>query len=71
MGFVPANDPQLSMLVLIDEPQGPAWGGTVAAPVFREVASQILQYMKIPPSQDEEIQVASVRGLKLSFAKSE
>ncbi len=49
VGFVPAGDPKLAMLVLIDEPQGPAWGGVVAAPVFREVAEQVLRYLGVAP----------------------
>jgi len=38
VGYVPAEDPRLAILVLVDEPQGIGWGGTVAAPVFREIA---------------------------------
>ncbi|MBI5855359.1 MAG: penicillin-binding protein 2 [Nitrospirae bacterium] len=42
VGYVPAEDPRLAMVVAIDEPQGEAWGGAVAAPVFRRVAEQAL-----------------------------
>ena len=49
VGFVPAEDPQLTILVVIDEPQGPAWGGVVAAPVFRQVAEQTLRYLHVAP----------------------
>ena len=68
VGFVPAEDPQISVLVMIDEPQGPAWGGVVAAPVFREVASQVLQYLKVPPDQAEEVRIAAVSDIG-SFVK--
>jgi len=49
-GYVPADQPRLVMLVVIDEPHGEYYGGTVAAPVFREVAEATLRYMGIPPS---------------------
>ncbi len=58
VGFVPAEDPQLAILVMIDEPQGPAWGGVVAAPVFRRVAEQTLRYLSVAPG-DEARTVAS------------
>ena len=48
------------MLVVIDEPKGPAWGGTVAAPVFREVGEQVLRHLKIPPQRGGDVQVAAV-----------
>ncbi len=38
VGFVPANDPRLVALVLIDEPEVNVYGGVVAAPVFRNIA---------------------------------
>ncbi len=52
VGFVPAEDPQLAILVMIDEPQGPAWGGVVAAPVFRKVAEQALRYLSVAPGEE-------------------
>lgn len=52
LGIVPANDPKLVILVVLDEPQGVYFGGAVAAPVFREVASRTLWYLRIPPTGD-------------------
>jgi cell division protein FtsI (penicillin-binding protein 3) len=52
VGFVPAENPQLAILVMIDEPQGPAWGGVVAAPVFRKVAEQALRYLSVAPGEE-------------------
>jgi cell division protein FtsI (penicillin-binding protein 3) len=46
-GYVPAENPQLAMIVVIDEPQGDAWGGTVAAPVFSHVGEQVLSYLGV------------------------
>ena len=48
IGFVPADDPKLVILVMIDEPQKSYWGGEVAAPVFSNIARQSLRYLKIP-----------------------
>ena len=49
MGFLPADDPQLAMLVIVDEPHGISYGGVVAAPIFKEAAHQILRYLHITP----------------------
>jgi len=48
IGFAPVENPALSIVVVIDEPKGQYYGGQVAAPVFREVASQVLRYLRIP-----------------------
>jgi cell division protein FtsI (penicillin-binding protein 3) len=49
VGFTPADNPRLAILVIIDEPQGNYYGGTVAAPVFRRIAREALNYLNIPP----------------------
>jgi cell division protein FtsI (penicillin-binding protein 3) len=49
IGFTPADKPQLAILVVIDEPQDKYYGGTVAAPVFRKIAGETLNYLNIPP----------------------
>ncbi|MCK4534448.1 MAG: hypothetical protein KAT81_02885, partial [Syntrophobacterales bacterium] len=43
VGFFPAEDPQLVILVVLDEPETHRWGGTAAAPVFKKVSEQILR----------------------------
>ena len=48
-GWVPARDPKLLILVVIDEPQGVRYGGVVAAPVFKAVASRALAYLRVAP----------------------
>ena len=48
IGMVPARDPQLVVAVVVDEPH-PYWGGTVAAPAFRQIASYALQRLEIAP----------------------
>ena len=47
LGFAPANDPQVMTLILIDEPQGVYYGGTIAAPVVGEIYDNILAYLGI------------------------
>jgi cell division protein FtsI (penicillin-binding protein 3) len=49
VGFTPAEKPQLAILVVIDEPQGHYYGGTVSAPVFRRIARETLNYLNITP----------------------
>jgi cell division protein FtsI (penicillin-binding protein 3) len=49
VGYVPAEEPQLVLLVIIDEPKKLRWGSQAAAPVFRRVAQQALHYLQIPP----------------------
>ena len=48
-GFVPAERPELSIIVVIDEPTGDIYGGSVAAPVFADLAQYGLRLFHIPP----------------------
>ncbi len=49
VGFAPVKDPQVVIIVVIDEPAGAYHGGDVAAPVFREVAELILPTLGVMP----------------------
>ena len=49
LGIVPIPNPRLAVLVALDEPRGAYSGGEVAAPVFRQLASQVLWYLRVPP----------------------
>lgn len=49
VGFAPAEDPKLVILVVIDEPEGMAYGGLVAGPVFRKIGSWALNHLRVPP----------------------
>jgi cell division protein FtsI (penicillin-binding protein 3) len=49
MGFAPADDPKVVLLVVIDEPQGANYGGVVAAPVFKAIMEKILPYFNAHP----------------------
>lgn len=49
VGFVPAERPEILILVVIDEPRKDHYGGVVAAPVFKRIARETLRHLKIPP----------------------
>jgi cell division protein FtsI/penicillin-binding protein 2 len=50
-GFLPADDPALVILVVIQKPQTSPWGGQVAAPVFARIAQQLVVIFDIPPDE--------------------
>jgi cell division protein FtsI (penicillin-binding protein 3) len=60
LGVVPAEDPRLAIIVILDEPQGGHLGGAVAAPIFKEIAEQALRYLHVAPTTTV---VASSKGL--------
>ena len=49
IGYAPARNPRLLVTVMVDEPQGEIYGGTVAAPAFEKIVSFALPYLGIPP----------------------
>jgi len=51
VGFTPSHNAEIAILVMLDEPKGSYYGGTVAAPVFQEIASKVLPYLSIPPER--------------------
>lgn len=51
IGFGPVEDPHFVMLVKFDNPGGNVWGATTAAPVFKEIAEEILRYYQISPTE--------------------
>lgn len=55
IGFVPADNPALTIYVMIDEPKKKYYGGTVAAPVFKQIAREVLDYLGIPPEPEPDI----------------
>lgn len=65
IGFVPADVPRLVMLVIVDEPEGSVYGGTVAAPAFRNIAAVSLQRLAIMP---DKAQAQSLPALQLASA---
>jgi len=49
VGFAPADDPRLAMIVLLDEPKNEKWGSEAAAPIFAAIGLQALRHMNVPP----------------------
>jgi len=59
VGFAPARNPRVVVLVTVDEPRGTIWGGTVAAPAFRDIMRFALQYLQVSPDVPEEASSAA------------
>lgn len=75
VGFAPANDPKIALLVMIDEPKGAYYGGQIAAPVFSGVMRDVLRYLEIPPQEEpkpqnpqEMVSVPDLTGVETSQA---
>lgn len=64
VGFVPANDPRLVALVLVDEPEVNVYGGIVAAPAFRDIARGALRHLAVASQKSDFIPsaIADVRA---------
>ena len=52
VGYAPAENPRLAMIVVLDNPKPLYYGGTVAAPVFKDVIEKSLLYLGIVPEQE-------------------
>lgn len=60
IGFGPVEDPKFVVLVTIDDPSnGSIYGGQIAAPVFKDIMSQLVRYYQISPSVKEEVKVGA------------
>jgi cell division protein FtsI (penicillin-binding protein 3) len=60
VGFVPADDPRLAMIVLLDEPKNEKWGSEAAAPMFAAIGREALRYLNVPPRDSSPVPI--VRG---------
>lgn len=60
IGFAPSEDPKVTILVIIDEPQKKHYGGIVAAPVFKKIANEALNYLNISPKTGDEKLIVSL-----------
>ncbi|HEX2385894.1 MAG TPA: penicillin-binding protein, partial [Candidatus Binatia bacterium] len=60
VGFVPADQPRLVMAVILDEPETSVYGGTVAAPTFRNIAAATLQRLAVLPDKTTPQPAAAV-----------
>jgi cell division protein FtsI (penicillin-binding protein 3) len=64
VGAAPGNDPRLVVLVAVTRPKKSLgyYGGTVAAPVARNILAHALAYLQIPPERSGSVDVAAVAG---------
>ncbi|SFN00307.1 peptidoglycan D,D-transpeptidase FtsI family protein [Thermodesulforhabdus norvegica] len=60
VGFAPAEDPRITVAVVVHSPQGASYGGIVAAPVFREIVANVLPYLGIP-AKNEAVQASDIQ----------
>jgi cell division protein FtsI (penicillin-binding protein 3) len=52
VGMVPAENPRVVILVVVDEPKTDVYGGLVAAPAFKEIATATMAHLAVPPSRE-------------------
>lgn len=62
MGIAPVEDPKISLLIVIDEPQGAIYGGMVAAPSFRAICEKVLPYLNAYPKGTMVVKGKSASG---------
>ena len=76
VAFAPAEDPQIAVLIMVDEPSPPFYGSVVAAPYVSKLMGVVLPYLGIEPQYTEEelkslaINIGSYVGLEIGAAKS-
>jgi cell division protein FtsI (penicillin-binding protein 3) len=62
-GFAPIENPAVVIIVVLDEPAGSYYGGTVAAPVFRAIAESVLPYLGVAPDTEFKTPASGVDEL--------
>jgi cell division protein FtsI/penicillin-binding protein 2 len=74
IGFFPADNPEICISITFDEPRQGYYGGQIAAPVFRQIAERVANYLNIKPDTGDEpgspdkLAVPEIRGLKTAAA---
>jgi len=78
VGFFPADNPELCISIMLDEPKQGYYGGQTAAPVFKQIAERAANYLNIRPDHVEEPGMPEnlaapeeVRPLKTAAARSQ
>jgi cell division protein FtsI (penicillin-binding protein 3) len=61
VGFAPVENPKISVLVVVDEPQNEHYGSNIAAPAFKTIAQKTLDYMNIAPKRPTDKLMVSLR----------
>lgn len=57
VGFVPADDPRLAMIVMLDEPKNEKWGSEAAAPIFAAIGREALRYLNVAPRDSSPVPI--------------
>jgi cell division protein FtsI/penicillin-binding protein 2 len=73
VGFMPADDPRFTLLVLLDDPsakEGEVYGGTVAGPIFSRMAEKAARYMDLRPTEEIPTQHVSFGQKKVALSRS-
>ena len=56
VGFLPATDPKILVYVVVDSPGGEAiWGSTVAAPIFKDITTELVKIMNLNPDKKKAV----------------
>jgi cell division protein FtsI/penicillin-binding protein 2 len=78
IGFFPADNPELCISVVMDEPKQGYYGGQIAAPVFKQIAEAAADYLNIRPEDGEAAPISSTpapaldnRAVKTAAARSQ
>lgn len=68
IGFAPADHPELVIYVMVQEPDidGPYGGGSVAAPIFREIMWNSLRYLRVQPEMEDTVSSFEMAGVKVA-----
>jgi cell division protein FtsI (penicillin-binding protein 3) len=59
VGFAPADEPRLVMLVMLDEPKNERWGSEAAAPVFAAIGGEVLRYLDVPAQDTAPVHIVA------------
>jgi cell division protein FtsI (penicillin-binding protein 3) len=60
VGMLPAENPRAVILVIVDEPKTDVYGGLVAAPAFKEIATAAMAHLAVPPSREVPLPSAAL-----------
>jgi cell division protein FtsI (penicillin-binding protein 3) len=59
VGFAPADEPRIVMLVMLDEPKNEKWGSEAAAPIFSAIGGEVLRYLDVPARDAAPLQIVT------------
>ena len=62
VGFAPADEPRVVMLVMLDEPRTAQWGSEAAAPIFAAIGRDVLRHLEVPPRDVQPLQIVTGPG---------